>query len=569
MAFDPSTFKMPGAQPQPDQPQQQGGGFNPQTFKFPGAAPAAAEAVIPPPPKMSATKAALTGMMASLSDTATGIAQAALRTPMARMGTSLADSSGNLPDQLNQRVGDVKHATDEAYYAAKAEHPVAAMGGYAGGVIGQGMALPGGQATKFWGKVGEGALTGSNIGGVQYNEGNDAGVATANQILGGMVGAGVAGTVGAAKGVSNYLSPKHTVVSGIGDDLSRTNADTVAKTMAASKRTGIHLTPGEATGSQALANREGAVTMNPATQQLVERTVDSRQAATLANAKKVIDSVVPEGKSTLSKAVDNLYKKVENVTIKDKVGLESLKEYPIYGKISNKIVSELGPKAPKPGTVGYLDTVKKYLDDEISSAIKSGKSASGGEVGALQSLKSKIVGLGDAASPEYSLARKGAQRLIVQNKIQQKLDKVLNSQGEATPKQINKAFFGSLKKTEELISELESVGVDKKAIQQVTDLATVLNKIDSGNYKDLLKRSTDYVSQYEVTQGGAGLAKIQLFKRLFGRRDAAIVDLISNPNWADELSKMANSKNNEAIFSRLSETVGRISAARAAATSEE
>lgn len=560
MAFDPSQFKDPDGGAPMASPSQSGSSFNPQAFKDPDS--------VPPPPPMSATSAALEGLKSSIADTVLGATQAGIRMQQMNPFLAFGDRKGQI---MGQAAGDTQHlkqVSDTSYEAAKAEHPIATQAGYLAGLVGQGLAVPSSRAESIGGKIGEAALQGADIGGLQYVQDNSGGSGIANMLMGGGIGAIAGGIAPAYNKVKEFVggSPK-LAAEEIGKHVAKADVSKAQNAMSAADRSGIHLTPGEATGNKVLQGEEGRINMTLGMQHGVEDVVNTRNTKVLSMAKQLTDDLVPEGKQAAASAVNKLYEKSYSAGIPKSV-MDDLKQYPQFQDTMRSISKNLGPSAPKEGTVGYLDAAKRYLDGEMSK-LKTGGGSKTLEYQALKDLKGKIVSAATDASPEYSKATSGAQKLIVQRKLEDKLAKVMDEYGDASPQAIRKAWFGNKVNSDKFFNDIQSVTDDPTVVQRAKDLQTILNRLGGSKYEKLLSKNTTEMAKQEVTKGEKNFVTLQLHKAVFGRRDKAVLDLISNPKWQDELNKLATSKmSDQELGTKFINLMGRLTNVSATSSNE-
>lgn len=523
MPFDPSSFKDPDAQSFNAQK------FDPATFKDPDVEDQKQQAQqVAELAKISPTRAALQGMISAISDQAAGLGQVAYG---AALGPLALDP-----------IQKAKAQSDADYAQAKQAHPIAAMAGYGVGTVAPTLAIPAAGGETLASKIGQGALMGADLAGTQYVEGNDPNTRAAMAAGGAALGAAVPAIGSAISGAKKWVTGNAgNVGKEVTGALDKADQSILNQSLGASQRTGIHLTPGEASQRTSQLADEARLAVGDKTRDLVENTLAKRKSDIVGLAKGITKDMIPEGKEKAASAVNKLYDESYSKIVP--IGkLKELSDYPAFKSAENKMLNTLGKDAPEAGTVGYLDTIKKYIDDDISVAVNSGKSRSGPELQALQGVKQKLVDAADSVSPEYVKAREGAQRLIIQKKLETKLNEALNDAGEGYPSQIRKAWFSSKANTDEFFKDLTTVTDDPKTIQRAKDLQTILNRVRTSKYSKLATK---------IPSGGLNTESLSVVQNIFtrikhlkdplGMHDKAMIELISNPRWQSELNRLSNS----------------------------
>jgi hypothetical protein len=537
MPFDPNTFKDPDSLP------HNATKFNPATFKSPEQAQAEKEqAKVQELASISPTKAALQGMMTAITNQAAGIGQVAFP---------------NMP-QVADLAEKVNTDSEQRYATAKEAHRNYAMGGYAVGAIAPGLLIPGGQATSAMGKIGEAAAMGAGIGNTQYVEDNDPGQRLVNTGIGGAVGGSVAAVPVAGKGVINWFTGGSSkVADDVAAQVAKAEPAVLSEAQEAARRTGIHLTPGETTANPTMLADEARLKVTDKGRDIVSGIVGKRQKQIQSLAAGIPKSLIPEGKEAAGEAVNKLYKAAGKEVI-PKTRLAELEQYPRFMKIRKSIASDFGPDAPKPGTIAELQEVKVQLDGKINALIKSGDT---GEAKALENLRSKLIAMADEVSPTYSKARIQAQRLIIQRTLEDKLAASMNESGKITSSAIRKAWFGTEENSKAFFSDLIRAGADAQTIQRAKDLQTVLSRLGQSKFASLATKKASGSAARAATKIQTATVNPSSMQDIFGQHDKAMIELISNPKWGEELSKIVGVKASaEQTAEKLFNLVGRASA---------
>jgi len=537
MAFDPNTYKSPDSLP------VNASKFDPATFKSPEQAQAEQQqAKVQELAAMSPTKAALQGMISAIADQAAGIAQVGMP---------------QFP-QTKDIAANVKHDSDARYAQAKEAHPVAAMGGYGIGAIAPALVMPGGTATSAMGKIGQAAGMGAAIGNTQYVEGNDPAQRLGNTAIGGTIGAATASVPVISSGVKNWVTGgSGKVANDVAAQVAKAEPAVINEAQGAVSRTGIHLTPGETTANPTMLADEARLKVTDKGRDLVSGIVSKRKKQIQELAEGIPRSLIPEGKEAAGEAVNKLYKAAGREVV-PKTKLTELEQYPIFLKIRKAIASDFGPDAPKQGTIAELQEVKVQLDGKINSLVQAGDT---GEAKAVENLRSKLINMADEVSPTYSKARTQAQRLIIQKTLEDKLAASANESGKVTSSAIRKAWFGTKENSESFFKDLTRAGADEKTIQRAKDLQTVLSRIGQSKFASLSTKKARGSAATAATKIQTATVNPSNMQDIFGMHDKAMIELISNPKWGEELSKIVGVKASaEQTAEKLFNLVGRASA---------
>jgi hypothetical protein len=195
--------------------------------------------------------------------------------------------------------------------------------------------------------------------------------------------------------------------------------------------------------------------------------------------------------------------------------------------------------------VAYLDHVKQSLDDMIGSAIKKGDNK---EASIMQKTKDEMLTKMDEIAPEYKKARS----LYERKSARETIEKIFNTK-EMRGTNLYRGLENK-QKYEELQNHLRNV---PEAQQQLKDMRLV--------FKDLINpptvRTAHGTNKVGMNQErNTKKAYSEMLKQLlsFGKNDKTMVELITNPKWADELHKINDLTNKEQKLIRATQLLGRI-----------
>ena len=475
--------------------------------------------------------------------------------------------------------------------------PYAAMRGV-GGVI-KGASL----GSRILQRAGRGATSGGVYGGTQYAEsgkeqiknallGGAMGAATRTilpilgkflpEVLGGVAGAGygrkktgktegaVAGFVGGAlaghmakKGVGKLIGKGK----GITDKMVKKqvkevkeadiNPQRTKKALAAAKDLDVKITPGEATQSPLLRGQEGRLT--PGKQGILDATKHSQanQEKILSKMNETIKSVLPEGASrvrvnkVVNKMYDSLYKRPLSSATKSEITKDATLQKFMKDALNPKVSK--ASKYPKNSTAHLIET-EKFL----KSTIKGGNAT-----GLEKDTVKKIQTLLDGEFSRYAGARKLAQKSIINKNLTKEMESIGFKAGADSPvgDQMFDKFFGSVTKQKNFIKEIKMGGGDAKT---AVKLARVMNSLKASTFQKILPKDTRFVTPFDAAQGPGGTALSAVRKAFVKQHDSAMVRMLMNPNYADQINKISKAPA-ATMAKEFQELIGRVTATEGAA----
>lgn len=204
-----------------------------------------------------------------------------------------------------------------------------------------------------------------------------------------------------------------------GDELSQQ----ALKRIEAANRLGLQLTPAEATGSAALAARQGRVGVTEPGFEVMSNASKVRRSQEQASIVRFLDDLSEDGTSAarnirdaakkvisdeeraLSEAARPFYQSAYKQSVPDET-MQMLLQDPVISKAYASVMAnpiyqrELGEAGA--ASIKTVDIVKRQLDDSIEEASRAGRK---NEARILRDAKSSLVAAADEASPDYKQAR--------------------------------------------------------------------------------------------------------------------------------------------------------------------
>ena len=350
----------------------------------------------------------------------------------------------------------------------------------------------------------------------------------------GPVGAATGGALGYAKatlGKGAQKAKQEALTEGV--DLM---APHVQERLAAAKRIGIDLTPGEAAGLPALRARAGQTGKTPEAFMQKQELLQARQDQIAKHAEDLFENIYnPEVHQEIQQS---LYDIAHSQHIPESVAKELEKNHVIADAM--KKVSRL-PEALqmledagltlKEGTQTqgvYWDAVKRMIDKKEQEALKIGDTFTAKDSEARQMLLDAI----DPHLPEYPLARAIAQRKKTREKFEKAFDrKDISSVSIAGALKSDKAF-------EELSHKTRNVPGAKQALDDMRLL-----------YKDLTPAATGREAEKLSTTGmyqdrNTANAMTRLLHDLLSNEatETNLVKMLHSEKWQDQVRELAKMK---------------------------
>jgi hypothetical protein len=315
----------------------------------------------------------------------------------------------------------------------------------------------------------------------------------------------------------------------------------------ASKRLGLdYITPAEATGSKYIGKMEGRVGRTAQGAPELLKRAESREASETRAIDNLLETIFkPE---EMSSKISNLYKDAYKESV-PKSDMSEFKKNEIFKQalkdVNKSPAYREDLKGVSKNSVEYLDKIKEALYDMEESAGSR-------EARKIGKLRRDLVSTMDEIAPSYKEARALAERKLAREDIEKFFDK---RRMEGVPmNQLLKSKAG----LEELQMHLRNV---PEAQQQLKDMKLVFEKLipsQSGRAAAALAGT----SMSEERSGGKYLEKLLEEKIGRGKTDKAIVELITNPDWANELNNLNKISKKEELLSKFIDLIGKISASK-------
>lgn len=316
----------------------------------------------------------------------------------------------------------------------------------------------------------------------------------------------------------------------------------------AAKRLGLsYITPAEASGNPFTGAEQGTMGKTEKGAQLLYQKGLERaesEKGTIGNLLRTIFN--PE---TQSQKVNSLYATSRPVQVSEE-SLKPFRENEIFKHAESKLLNDpaynQALKGVSPNSVGYLDLVKRTMDDMIKQS--EGKQPF--KVSLVKGTQSDLLKVMDEAAPEYAEARSLAER----DKARKKIEGAFNVK-PMTGTNLGK-FLNNEKQYTRLQNNLRNV---PDAQQQLEDMKLVFNRL----INIPTAKSAEALSRSSMSKDRASSATaIRMLKEMLsgGRYDKASIDLITNPSWADELQKLKQISNTDRFIGRAYDVLGKAGA---------
>src|SRR5690606_5441192 len=187
---------------------------------------------------------------------------------------------------------------------------------------------------------------------------------------------------------------------------------------------------------------------------------------------------------------------------------------------------------PSKSSLGYWDTVKRYLDRQIDR-LESGKGSTIEQMQAnsLKDVRSKLVKDLDVISPDYKVARNLSERKIMVDKINDSLNKAEVKSGNALYKKI----LNDDDKFKDFMFHLRNV---PEAQQALTDMRKLFN--ESVNLPKV-KTSAGLKATKMTNERNAVDSAFRKFLNNIvrdGKFDAQAIELIQSGKWHEKINEL-------------------------------
>ena len=330
--------------------------------------------------------------------------------------------------------------------------------------------------------------------------------------------------------------------------LAGVNPEIAIPKLEAAKRLGLsYVTPGEVGGNPFTAGMQGTVGKEGGGQLLYEKGLGRLKSE--ENAINDFRNAV-YNPSTHDKIKESLYKEAYKKVIPFDPRKESyfskLRDNKIYQAAVSKMESSPAYQESLNGvpenSIEYLDHVKQSLDDMIEAAPKK-------EARIIKNTQKQLIKQMDEVSPEYKAARSLAEREITRR---ENIEKALNK-GNMTGTNFFRRLLENKDKFDELRHHVRDV---TGAQQQLDDMKMVFgdlinpptNRTQAGHTRNNMHQPRN--SQVNF------MDKMKEF--LTGKQlDKASVEIMTNPNWIDELKNVGKISNMRQRFAAAVDVLGK------------
>jgi len=376
------------------------------------------------------------------------------------------------------------------------------------------------------GKLGSAAL----LGGLGYSAAKEAtGNEAAADITAALLGlAGYKGGVASSKARNDLLKG----VEGT-DYLDALNA---------AKRLGLeYLTPAEASANPFVGASQGAIGRTEKGAQKLYEKGEKRLQSEEKSIQRLFDTIFEKEK--LSPEVERLYSSSYQVAVPED-RLSDLSNNEIFKRaqmiINNKPAYKESLKNIPKNSIAYLDRIKQSIDDMIEKAPEK-------EARIMKQTRKELINTMDNISPEYEQARALAQREITRKELEDVFNK----------KPINGVnFYKYLENNKNFSSLLNKLKNVPEAQEQVRDMRLI--------FKNLINiptvRTAAQLRRTSMTKDRSSFQTLMdVFKEALsnGKYDEAAVDLITDPNWANELDKLSKISKKEILLGKFIDLLGK------------
>jgi hypothetical protein len=311
----------------------------------------------------------------------------------------------------------------------------------------------------------------------------------------------------------------------------------------AGQRLGLdYLTPAEVSSNPFVAAQQGAAGKTEKGAQLLYQRGQERIESEKQAINKLFDTIYDKEK--LNPEVKSLYKSSYQESVPQNF-VESLKQNEVFKEAVKRMESKAAFKESLKGvpenSIGYLDHVKQSIDDMVERAPAK-------EQRILLQTQNKILKKMDSISPNYGQARELAERGILRKKLEDKLN---------TKSTMGTTFYNALLKNDKKYGKLQfSLRNVPEAQQQLKDMRSVFGDLIN---PPTIKTAAGLAKTGMTQERNTRQALANKLKEMLsgGKYDTAAIDLITNPNWKDELSKLKDISSFKTKASKVTDLLGR------------
>ena len=493
-------------------------------------------------PQMGAVEAGLTAFNRPFERVAEGAMQ------LGKSGLQAVGLMDEGPGALEAVHAQGEAQLNKAYEA----HPNIATGAQIAGTIGSlanAAVIPGG-AGGLVSRTAVGAATGAGFGATQWSDKEHS--RGANIIAGALFGGAASAILPKAielggtlfRGIKNSRSPEKIVQKGLaaGDDIATTKA-----AQSSADNLGVNLTPGEASRSAALLGREARLNVSPDQQQKLAQILKARNTTVNQKADEVIQSLVSEGDDVAKANSDALYAEIRPQVLPENV-TQSILSNPIIAKNLDSAMASKNflVDQQKPGTVGFFDELKKYMQSEGEK-----EALSGGSKKAYSEAIHHLTGAIDEAVPQYGVARGISQRIIQKRNYTDAIANIKLAKGQDAPEpaQIYKELFGTQAQQSKFFDEVQNA---KGNVGQARDVMEVMKRLQTSTIGKVLgKSAVGERTRFQTGQQDTHSFLVSKIRDAWNAGpDRILFELVTNKDWAKQLQVLKNVKPDSDIWTR-------------------
>lgn len=360
---------------------------------------------------------------------------------------------------------------------------------------------------------------------------------------------------GALLGIGGYrgFTPKRHAAQDILKGVEGTN---YKEFLNAADRLGLdYVTPAEASGNPFTGAAQGSVGKTEKGAELLYSAGQKRATSEKNSINNLLDTVFnvsDKSPTSDTKTISRLYKETGDSRV-TKNFIHELNENEIYQAAKKRVESvpayRQALKGAQEDSFTYLDQVKRALGDMSESAKVQGSPTN--ESRLIKSFEKGFVKKLDKINPDYATARALSERKIARDKIEGSLNK-----SQYTGSNFYNKILSNDKKFNKLKYSLRNV---PEAQRKLDDMRMVFGRlINTPTAKTAEALSRTSMSKDRATYGAISHKVKEILSG--GRYDKAAVELITNPKWNEELSKLNKVTNSEKLASELYKLLGRAGA---------
>ena len=335
--------------------------------------------------------------------------------------------------------------------------------------------------------------------------------------------------------------------------------ENVEENLAAAKQLGIrHLTPGEASGDKYILAREAELGSTHKGSRILQSAQEERAKTEKKAITNLFESMYKESEAPRKEqAYASAFKSIVPYRMaSDFRDNEAIKQAERVA-LSSPAVRQKNKEYPY-NSIGYWDKVKVALDAMHTAATREKRKTDASVYDeARKEIKNKLDTLHYGS--EYKEARGIAERDINRRKLESAFDsKELSGQNLLNAIKSKEGYAKLQSSMRDAPKALEQLELFKKAFQNISDPDIAKQAAIIARNSNRAKNST-----------AVGLAKSLVEKFANQRYDKEAAELITNPNWYDEIEKLNQMGKGEKTAKQFVNLIGKVSAYEAAKRSSK